>query len=95
MDLFFSMWLALMAMMTSTSSGNALSMRNLESAQSRSDAGGVVVVKSLPPTQVELAAKLPDTLADMLCLQLDVLVVVKACAHGCPLVVPSVWKATV
>ena len=60
------------------------------------DAGGVVVVKELAAKlQVELAAKLSDALANMLRLQLDVLVVVKACAQGCPLVVPSVWKASV
>ena len=46
-------------------------------------AGGVVVVEELAAElEVELAAELPHALADVLGLQLDVLVVVESGAHG-------------
>ena len=59
-------------------------MRNLESGSNPGSTRlGVVVVEQLAAElEVELAAELGDALADVLGLQLDVLVVVESLAHA-------------
>ena len=64
--------------------------------KARKHTGGMIVVKELAAEfQIELAAELGDALADLLGLDLQVSLVVKACRHGLlphSITAPSAWN---